>query len=140
MKRIFVIVLNSTLVGLLASASAHETKNLLTVNDFFGGFEGASVINPKQLGRNYFSLEPQSSKIKELKNSIAKYYDVKRWDHEGLLIASRPTIAKLLDIATTLPEFALSFDSAGNLKNPVSMRQQGVDVLQGTFECLKSLP
>jgi hypothetical protein len=56
------------------------------------------------------------------------------------LIASAPTIAKTLNIAATLPEFALSFDSDGNLKTTASMRQQGVDVLRGTYEYLKTLP
>jgi hypothetical protein len=92
-------------------------------------------------GDGFWGPDPAftSNEIKDLKNNIAKYYKVARWDHEGLLVASAPTIARTLNIATTLPEFALSFDSDGNLKNPDSMRQQGVDVLRGTFECLKSL-
>jgi Zinc carboxypeptidase len=93
-------------------------------------------------GDGFWGPDPAftSGKIKELKSSIAKYYDVKRWDHEGLLIASAPTVAKTLNIAATLPEFALSFDWEGNLKTPESMRKQGVDVLKGSYEYLKSLP
>jgi Zinc carboxypeptidase len=92
-------------------------------------------------GDGFWGPDPafNSNQIKDLKNDIAKYYKVARWDHEALLIASAPTIARTLNIAATLPEFALSFDSDGNLKNPDSMRQQGVDVLRGTFEYLKGL-
>jgi len=92
-------------------------------------------------GDGFWGPDPAftSNEIKDLKNGIAKYYKVARWDHEGLLVASAPTIAKTLNIATTLPEFALSFDSDGNLKTPDFMRQQGVDVLRGTFDYLKSL-
>jgi hypothetical protein len=93
-------------------------------------------------GDGFWGPDPAftSGKIKELKNSIAKYYKVKQWDHEGLLIASAPTVARTLNIAATLPEFALSFDSDGNLKTPDSMRKQGVDVLQGSYEYLKGIP
>ena len=93
-------------------------------------------------GDGFWGPDPAftSNEIKDLKNDIAKYYKVARWDHEGLLVASAPTIARTLNIATTLPEFALSFDRDGNLKNPDFMRQQGVDVLRGTFDYLKSLP
>jgi hypothetical protein len=93
-------------------------------------------------GDGFWGPDPAftSNEIKELKNDIAKYYKVARWDREGLMVASAPTIAKTLNIATTLPEFALSFDADGNLKTPDFMRQQGVDVLRGTFDYLKSLP
>jgi hypothetical protein len=60
MKRTLAIILGSALAGVVFGASAHATKTL-TVSDFFGAFEGASLINPKQLGTNYFSLETQSS-------------------------------------------------------------------------------
>jgi hypothetical protein len=93
-------------------------------------------------GDGFWGPDPAftSNEIKDLKSSIARYYKAKQWDHEGLLIASAPTIAKTLNIAATLPEFALSFDSDGNLKTTDSMRQQGVDVLRGTYEYLKTLP
>lgn len=60
MKRVLATILGSALAGLLISASAHGTKTL-TVSDFFGGFEGASLINPKQLGPNYLSLQTQNA-------------------------------------------------------------------------------
>jgi len=93
-------------------------------------------------GDGYWGPDPAttSPEIEALKQSIAKYFKIKQWDKEGWIIASAPTIARQLKIATTLPEFALSFDAENKLKTPDSMRLQGTQILRGTYEYLKSLP
>jgi Zinc carboxypeptidase len=93
-------------------------------------------------GDGYWGPDPAttSPEIEALKQSIAKYFKIKQWDKEGWTIASAPTIARQLKIATTLPEFALCFDSDNNPKTPDSMRIQGTQILRGTYEYLKSLP
>jgi len=82
----------------------------------------------------------KSAAADALKNSIAKYFKVQRWDHEVLPFTSAPTAIRNLNIAATLPEFALSFDSDNRLKEPDSMRRQGTEVLRGTYEYLRNLP
>src|SRR5262245_31096916 len=45
----------------LATVVSFPQKRTISVNDFFGDFEGASLVNPKQLGPNHFALETQSA-------------------------------------------------------------------------------
>lgn len=92
-------------------------------------------------GDGYWGPDPaaQSAAIDTLKQSIADFFKIKHWNHEVYPYASAPTIARKLKIAATLPEFALSYDSDGQMKTPDSMRKQGVAVLRGTYAYLKSL-
>jgi hypothetical protein len=92
-------------------------------------------------GDGFWGPDPaaESPAIAALKNAIARYFKIQHWDHEVMPFASAPTVAKRLNIAATLPEFALSFDSDGRLKTPDSMRRQGVAVLCGTYEYVRSL-
>lgn len=53
------LVLSLGIVG----AKTSDTRETVSVSDFFGGFEGASLVNPKQVGPNHFSLETQSIKL-----------------------------------------------------------------------------
>lgn len=91
-------------------------------------------------GDGYWGPDPaaQSTEIDSLKQSIAKFFRIKHWNHESYPYASAPTIARKFRIAATLPEFALSYDSEGQLKTPDSMRKQGVAILRGIYEYLKS--
>ena len=93
-------------------------------------------------GDGFWGPDPaaKSTATDALKNSIAKYFKVQRWDHEVLPFTSAPTAIRNLNIAATLPEFALSFDSDNRLKEPDSMRRQGTEVLRGTYEYLRNLP
>jgi zinc carboxypeptidase len=92
-------------------------------------------------GDGYWGPDPavKSQKADALKQSIAKYFKIKQWDHEAWEIASAPTIIRKLDIAATLPEFALCFDSDDRPKTPDSMRRQGTQILRGVYEYLNSL-
>jgi hypothetical protein len=93
-------------------------------------------------GDGYWGPDPAitSPKIVALKQSIAKHFKIQRWDKEGMIVASAPTIARKLNIAATLPELALSFDSDNQLKTPDSMRRQGAQILRGVQEYLQTLP
>ena len=59
-ERTMILRIFMLLIALSASATIPQTKPL-TVSDFFGDFEGASLVNPKQLGPNHFALETQSA-------------------------------------------------------------------------------
>ena len=93
-------------------------------------------------GDGYWGPDPAitSPMIVALKQSIAKHFKIQRWDKEGMIVASAPTIARKLNIAATLPELALSFDSDNQLKTPDSMRRQGAQILRGIQEYLQTLP
>jgi hypothetical protein len=92
-------------------------------------------------GDGFWGPEPASSSpaVTALENDIAKYFKIAHWDKEASKYASAPSVIDQLNIAATLPEFALSFDSDNHQKTPDSMRQQGVGILRGTYEYLNGL-
>ena len=91
-------------------------------------------------GDGYWGPDPAETSIAidKLKQSIANFFRIRHWNHEIYPYASAPTIARKLKIAATLPEFALSYDNDGQMKTPASMRKQGVAILEGTYQYLKS--
>jgi hypothetical protein len=92
-------------------------------------------------GDGYWGPDPaaRSDAIDTLKKNIANFFKIKHWNHETYPYASAPTIARKFNIAATLPEFALSYDSDGQMKTPDSMRKQVVAILRGSYNYLKSL-
>jgi len=145
-------------VGLLPAKDLSDTKyrplpairTILDLNtsDFFDNMEMAfrpnvflDVHSWHFAGDGFWGPGPAvlDARSDDLKQHIAQHCKIEHWDHEDLVFTSAPTVIRRLKIAATLPEFALSYDSENRQKTPDSMRCQGIEILRGTFEYLKSI-